>query len=548
MSLFHKKKTDEVTEVAPSEVIEVTESTEETPTEEKAPRRTAKWNWKTNRKLRIGATATAVTAVAVAAVILLNVVVGILNDRFPLNLDLTADNTYTLSDESREVAQKVSQEVTITVFAQETQFSDPTYGNEMDVVLRQFYQFTNDYKTLTGGKVKVSYLDLDANPTLASAYEKYGVSSGSILFQCGEQWRTITLNDLYDLDDSNYYYTGEYSVSSLVEQKLASNINAVCGGKTITLTFLTGHGENEDAISLLGDLYELNGYTIQTTNFSTAVEIDKNAGALIIVAPSKDYTEDEITRLRAWLNNDGKRNRHLFVYCNYAASCPNLYEFLEVDYGITVTDKLILETDENNIPISYSGSYPHYPMTQAASTNLTQEMGSGTLLMPVTLQLITHKESDDATYSLTNHAMATFPESARLTGLSDLMGENATLDSIKQEKAESYPIVGMAYAFDYDYDSDNNELSNYVVVSGSYQMIGYIEDSRYTNEEMLLTPMRTVCSLGDTTVISGKDLATEYTSFTAMTALLLGVVVFTVGIPLVLVVIALVVFFKRRHL
>ena len=91
-------------------------------------------------------------------------------------------------------------------------------------------------------------------------------------------------------------------------------------------------------------------------------------------------------------------------------------------------------------------------------------------------------------------------------------------------------------------------LSNYVVVSGSYQMIGYIEDSRYTNEEMLLTPMRTVCSLGDTTVISGKDLATEYTSFTAMTALLLGVVVFTVGIPLVLVVIALVVFFKRRHL
>lgn len=548
MKSFDSQK-KQAEETAAEELLEaaVEETAEETPVEKKV-RRTLKFNWKTNRKLRIGATATAVTAVAVAAVILLNIVVGILNDRFPLNLDLTADNTYTLSEDSHEVANKVKDDVTITVFAQETQFSDPSYGNEMDVVLRQFYQFTNEYKSLTGGKVKVTYLDLDANPTLASAYEKYSVSSGSILFQCKEQYRVMSLNDLYAVDDSNYYYTGEYSVSSLVEQKLASGINAVCGGKMVTLTFLTGHGENQDAISSLASLYELNGYTIQQTNFSTAVEIDKNAGALIIVAPSEDYTDDEITRLRAWLNNNGNRGRNLFVYCNYAASCPNLYEFLEVDYGIKVTDKIIMETDDQNIPISFSGSYPHYPLTTIQTTELTQEINSGSLIMPITLQLITTKESDDSTYSLTNHQLVTFPESAQLTSLKELTGENATADSIKTEKAETYPITGMAYAFEYSYNSDSDLLSTYVVVSGSYQMIGYAGSSNYTNEEALLNPVRTVCSLGDTTVISGKDLSVEHTSFSAMTALVVGVAIFTVGIPLVLIVMALVVFFKRRHL
>ena len=43
------------------------------------------------RRLRYGGMATALTAVVVAVVILVNVVAGILNDRFPFNFDLTAE-------------------------------------------------------------------------------------------------------------------------------------------------------------------------------------------------------------------------------------------------------------------------------------------------------------------------------------------------------------------------------------------------------------------------------------------------------------------------
>ncbi len=498
-----------------------------------------KFSFKTNRKLRIGTTATVVTVVVVAAAGLLNVIVGILNDRYPLSLDLTADKNFTLSEESREVADKVEKEVTITVFADESIAKNPsTTYEELNTVLRQFYQFTNDYNLLTDGKVITKYIDLDANPTLQTEYTKYEVSSGGILFQCGDQWRAITLDDLYLVDDSEAYYTGQYYFTSLVEQKLATNINAVCGGKTVALTFLTGHGEDETAINSLRSLYEMNGYITETVDFTTATKVNEQSEGMIIVGPQKDFTEDEITRLRAWMLNDGKRERDLFVFCNYAASCPNLYEYLEVDYGIVVTDNVIVETDENNIPLTYYGSDPYSPLTSATETELTMDIGTGKVIMPLTLQLKTTASDDDSADNLTNYPVVTFPESAQVI--------NVTEKSDAKD-ADEYPVIGMAYAYDYD-NVGSERVENYVVVSGSYQMIDSVSSNSYRNEELLLIPMRTVCSLGDTTVISGRDLTAASVAFSAMTANILGLGIFTIGIPVLLVIAAVIVFVKRRHL
>lgn len=498
-----------------------------------------KLNFKTNRKLRIGTTATVLTVAVVAAAVLLNVIVGILNDRYPLSLDLTADKNFTLSEESREVAEKVEKDVTITVFADEAITKNPsTTYDELNTVLRQFHQFTNDYNLLTDGKVTTKYVDLDKNPTLQAEYAKYEVGSGGILFQCGDQWRAITLDDLYLADDSEAYYTGQYYFTSLVEQKLASNINAVCGGKTVVLTFLTGHGEDEKAIASLKSLYEMNGYITETVDFTTATKVNEQSEAMIIVGPQKDFAEDEITRLRAWMLNDGKRERDLFVFCNYAASCPNLYEYLEVDYGIIVTDNVIIETDENNIPLTYYGSEPYSPLTTVKVTDLTMDIGTGKVIMPLTLQLKTNGQTDDSTYNVTNFPVVTFPETAQVINITE-KGE--------AKKADEYPVVGMAYAYDYD-NVGSERIENYVMVCGSYQMIDSINSNSYRNKELLLIPMRTVCNLGDTTVISGRDLTATSVAFSALTANILGLGVFTIGIPALLILAAVIVFIKRRHL
>ena len=534
------KTTPDESENLPEDNVEAVE------TNDKKARKFPKLNWRSNRKLRLGATATAITVVVIAVVVLINVICGILADRFPWTLDLTADKTYSLSEDSRSLAETVSSDVTITVLLGEDYFSQPSTGTEeYDTILRQFYLFTEEYRTLSNGKIATTYVDLEKNPTLSASYEeKYDATSGNILFTCGDQYRMIYLDDL--LQEDVDYTTYSYTVTSLVEQKLATNISSVCGGKSVTVTFLTGHEEDEDAIAALKQLYELNGYYTQTLDFTTAGTISDTTGALAIVGPTKDYTVDEIKRLRDWLHNDGNLGRNLFVFASYAGTCPNLYYFLAVDYGISVTSNIIMETDANNYPMDIYGSYPYLPLTTVASSDLTATIAGQKIIMPLTLQLLTAKSDDTDKEMLTNHALVAFPESSRLTALSDLL-EAESNDDIIQVEADAYPLIGMAYARDYNV-VNNESVQNYIIVSGSCQFADYVTASQYDNEGLAIEPLRTMCSLGDTVVISGKDLSAEVLSFSTLTAQVLGLGVFTLGIPLVLVVICLVVFFKRRHL
>ncbi|MBQ6830520.1 MAG: GldG family protein [Clostridia bacterium] len=495
-----------------------------------------KINWKNNRKLRIGATATGITAAVTVAIVLLNVVVGILNDRYPLSWDLTAKKDFTLSEESEAVAEKVTKDVEITMFGQES-----TYASSSDTLQRQFYEFTRAYETLTDGKVKTVYVDLNANPELKSVYAEYNITSeGSILFRCGEQWRAITWEDMYETDYDNYYSTGATTTTSLVEQKLAANINAVSGERTVYLTFLTGHGEADGHISYLQDMYELNGYMTETVDFSSSTAIHKDSGALFIVAPLNDYTENEITRLREWLHNDGKRERDLFVYCDPSAAgkCPNLYEFLSTDFGLTVTDNLVVETDANNL-LSGQNYGDAYILSQMNATDLTGDViATEKIVMPETLQILTNGQTDTAEYALTTTPVVTFPDTARLQKSGEV-GE--------AQKADEYPIVGAAYAYEYEYEGTTRH-ETYVFVCGNYLSINFSQYSQFQNKDFVLEPVRKTSSLGDTVVIQGKDLVTAAVSFSSAATFIIGRVIFSYGLPLLMLILSIVVFVKRRHL
>lgn len=69
-------------------------------------------------KFKHGSTATAFTAGFIAVMVLLNVVVGILGDRFPsLNLDVTKSGSNTLSSDTVSMIDKVKIPINITICA-----------------------------------------------------------------------------------------------------------------------------------------------------------------------------------------------------------------------------------------------------------------------------------------------------------------------------------------------------------------------------------------------------------------------------------------------
>lgn len=63
------------------------------------------------RRLRYGGMATATTAVAIAVVVLINVIAGILNERFPFNIDLTPDKLFTLSEGTARSSPKTQKRI-----------------------------------------------------------------------------------------------------------------------------------------------------------------------------------------------------------------------------------------------------------------------------------------------------------------------------------------------------------------------------------------------------------------------------------------------------
>ncbi|HJD22962.1 MAG TPA: GldG family protein [Firmicutes bacterium] len=501
---------------------------------------------KDTRKLRYGGIATALTVVVIAVVVLVNVVANILNERFPINLDLTADKLFTLGDESREIVSSVDKDVEIVVFAEESTLANSSTDGT-GAILKQLHELLGLYQSYSGGKIDVTYVDLNSDPTLMTRYSEYEVTSYDVLFLCGDRHQKISMNDMFTYDETSYYYYGTLNVTaSKVEQMMASNLMMVTSDETPQVLFLTGHGEDAYATSGLKALLEVNNYEPVDLDITGSEEYSDEAVMAFIVAPEDDYSDSEIEALRTWLDNGGKRGRHLMVLVNYAASCPNLYEFLSVEYGLEVTDNLVQETDANRV-YQMSASYVY---GDVGSSDYLADIAGSRVLMPITRQILP-TAGTDTNSSLFNTSLLTFPESAKLVRMADAIKDPDNPDQEAPEPfdADEYPIVGGAMATSWIYDSDNNRIETNVIVLGSsamaYETITGM--STVENEAFLLGLTNGITGNENPVDISNKPLQQTSLEFTTAQQNIFFFV-FVVAVPLVILIVCLVVFLRRRRL
>lgn len=497
-----------------------------------------------SRRFRYGSMATAITAVVAVLVVVLNVVVSLLADRFPINIDLTQNKLFSLSDNSVEIAKSINKDVQVIVFGSEDLYKNPNMGSDyyqVEALYKEIYKALQQYTSYSGGKVTVKYEDLNLNPQLATQYNKYEVTSGDILLLCGDRYQKASFNDMYEISGDGY--TQAQTVSSKVEVTLASRIKNVMRDTVQVVTAFVGHEEDEDTVSALKSIYEANGYEFKELNLASSEEIDANTVAGLIVGPTKDFTAEEIERLQKWLDNDGKLDRNLMVFADFQAECKNLYEFLNVEYGLEVTDNLVMETSLTRT-YRYSGFYPY---ADTADTDFTKDLsGSANVLTRLTRQIVTHKENNSEN-SLYNVPIITFPESAKLMKIKDATDENASSEDDKSFAADAYPINGMAASVKWTY-VDNEQVKTNVILSGSTQMILAASQANVKNENVLMSALGAMTGVVDDINVSTKSLERDTITFSDSTTLIVGLGVFTVGIPVIILIICLVVFLKRRHL
>lgn len=506
-----------------------------------------------HRKFRV--LSTSLTIIVIVAIVLLNVIVGFLADRFPLTLDMSSEKVFTLSDESKEIVQSMTKDVEIVIFADINAYfnsiAEQVYqyyyynsgievnlSNELNRVGREVETALTQLNTASDDRITYTIIVPDQEPQKYAEYNtKYNLGSNNVLFISGERHRKIELSTMCD------YFSSYTSVTSNVEKVLLSNIYALQGDSDRIVQVLIGHDENSGTIQGLKKLYELNGYQFENLQITGAAEFNKNAEMLLIAAPSVDYTEDEVQRILDWVRNDNKRNRHLMVFINPLADCPNLYEMLKTHFHIEVTDQLIYEDDEGRI--HREGDTFNFGIITAdvpEGKYTKNSAGSLAVKLPIVRRLICDLPATSDYNTELGIPLTTHPNTA---WVSDKSGEKVTL------KTDEYPLTSSVTYVNDSWDSFSQKAaSTTVTVFGCAEMAfePHIANHLYKNEELLLDVPNGIFGNEFDLGISTKVIDQGVINITPDTAIVVGVWIFTVSIPVVVLVICLIVFLRRRSL
>jgi ABC-type uncharacterized transport system involved in gliding motility auxiliary subunit len=253
--------------------------------------------------------------------------------------DLTANQQFSLSDQSRQVLAKLDSPLEVKVFAQQTEFQ--TFRDRLDQ-----YTYQSD-------QVKVEYVDPDRQRTVAQQNEV-------------TQYGTIIVN----------YQGRSERTTANTEQDITNTIIKAVSGEQRKVYFTQGHGEKDpvsserDGYSTVGDSLKRENYAVEKLVLAQTGEVPADASVVVIAGPKTDFFKPEIDALNKYLtSNAGKVLLMLDPpEKGEANALPNLVA-LARDWGIDAEETVVVDvsgmgrligTDEAT-PVA--ANYPSHPIT-----------------------------------------------------------------------------------------------------------------------------------------------------------------------------------------
>ena len=286
-----------------------------------------------NKKLKYGGLSILFTVIFIVAVVLVNVIITLLGDRFMPAADLTDSGLYSIEQSTVDYLKTVTDEVTITVTSEESAFTGgSSYYYQTNEILKKI--------AAANSNITLQYVDVVSNPGFIANY-KETITSNEIMVESKatkrvkiltyEDFLSITYNEQY----LNYYGVKQpQKVEANAEQAVVSAIMNVTDTDPVKVAVLTGYGETENTV--LQNLLKTNSYVIESVNITLTDKISEDYDFVFMFGPDKDYSVADINKLDTWLDNSGKFGKNL-VYVNNPklGDSPNLDGLLD-QWGLKV--------------------------------------------------------------------------------------------------------------------------------------------------------------------------------------------------------------------
>ncbi len=314
-----------------------------------------------------GSYSLALTAIVLVGILVVNILVSALNDRFVLEFDMTAEKENSISAENIDYIKSIENEVDVIVCATEESYisymasmAEQTHGLTSDATtsdyLNQTLMLINKYGAYNK-KIKVQFVDTQSSEFTAIT-SKYGTNNlefGSIIVSVTKEdgtlrYKKLGFKDIYSLTEDDTYAAYGMVTTTIsgnnIETALTGAISYVLSDIDVKVAFLTGHSSN-DLTASYKKLLTDNNYEVEVISDAVVNKIDEKFDMIVIPAPTKDFIESEITAMSAFLDNDGKLGKSMMVFADASAKyLPDFYSFLN-EWGIAIGEGILYETNAN---------------------------------------------------------------------------------------------------------------------------------------------------------------------------------------------------------
>ncbi len=282
-----------------------------------------------DKRVRHGGYAAIISAGVLVGLVVLNLIVGQLS----VEIDMTESKLFSLTDETKQLLDSLDHKVDI--------YGIYRIGEESGEVAEILTLYDKQSEMVT-----LEYVDIEKNPGFTARFEKEKekIRNNSVIVESGENYRVYTPYDLYDLSQTQ---TGQSQLLGItVEQRITSAIQYVTSGYEPVIYQLLGHNEYTLSDFGLQTSFEKENYQIKELDLLKNPSIPDDAALLLVFSPKQDLNPTEVETIRTYLN-EGGRAIFLFDFLSFDF-LPGFSELLK-SFGVAVEPGLVMESTISNL-------------------------------------------------------------------------------------------------------------------------------------------------------------------------------------------------------
>ena len=479
------------------------------------------------RKLQYGSISVLLTVVFIACVLLVNMGVTYLDNRYTLRLDMSESGLYEISEQTEVMLKSLKEPVTAYILMSEDDAKNSSGYSQAAELLRR-------YESLSGGNFHLEFVDIYKNPTFIQKYqENQTVSTGSFIIESSKRFKVASLTDLYEIATDSTTET-QYASGFNADQSFASALHYVTTDELLSCVQIVGHDEYYD--ESFTAIFTANNYTVTQVNLSMA-DIPEDTALVLIGSPSTDYTAEEITKLDTYLS---EQSGNAMVFTDVTSPSLEKLERYFTEWGVEYLSAMVIDPDRS---ISNTGNAAILPTIQA--TDLTENFSySSNTVLPMVYcrglgKLWENRSSRTVTEILTSSSAS----------YGKIYSDVSKLETV--EKAEGDvdgPLPLVLLSEQVKYDNTTPLISRVLFFSTTGAAVStYLDTSTYANKAFITASLNYMNPSVDAVSIEPRDLTSTTLSMDTTQAnvamfILVGI------IPLIIFAFGFVIWHKRRNM